>query len=78
MYNIGSEKAPSYWINDLGHTFLAQGGAISHSLWQNLPLKARIQSHMIYNWNGKGKADTILRVKGNRENQSLISITILK
>ena len=67
MHNIGSGKAPSYWINDLGHIFLAQGGAISHSLWQNPPLEARIWSHMIYNWNGKGKADTMLRMKQNRE-----------
>lgn len=65
MNDISRGETQPYWIYSLSHIFLTQGGAISHPLWQHMPLKAGIRAHMINDRDRKGKAGTILRVEGN-------------
>lgn len=46
---------------------MAQGGAVSHTLGQHLPLKSLHWSYKIYDWQTKGKTRVIIRMEGNRE-----------
>lgn len=60
------------------YKFLAQGGAVSHSLWQNLPMKSFCGFHMIYARNRKGKSLIVLGSQRNgKKKQSFRSNTII-